>query len=153
MKLYLGCGPDIKPGFEHRDRQLAYDVKAGWTFESGLPYSNDSVDCITISHSLMYVKETDWSFVFSEFYRVLKPAGVIRITEDDIESPTSSYYQKPWPGANIETGPNLVRRYLEGAGFKTLSVTARETLFKDDSILVLLREGHSYVFYIEGLKA
>lgn len=145
--LHLGCSDDIREGFDN------LDAKTGWRFEDGLPYENESVDGITISHALMYVAPPDLPYVMSEFYRVLKPSGVVRITEDDIETPASARHNDPYPGARLLTGPSMMRHSLQDAGLLGIYCTATETCFSDNSLLIAHREKTPwYVFYIEGLK-
>lgn len=147
--LHLGCDGDLRPGFDNLDK--AGGKLPGWTFESGLPYGPLSVDGITVSHALMYVAERDWPFVVGEFYRVLKPGGVVRITEDDTESPASGRYRQLYPGAAIATGPQMAARHLAAAGFAVRHCRADQTHFVDGSLLIAHRDP-SFVFYIEGIK-
>lgn len=147
--LHLGCGNDLRVGFDN------LDAKNGWRFEDGLPhYADGSVDGITISHALMYVEEQNWRAVMFEFFRVLRRGGVVRITEDDCETPGSLRKQMPWPGAAILTGPNMVLDSLQQAGFVPYLCTAKDTHFVNDSLLIAHREHKTtkYFFYAEGVK-
>lgn len=148
MKLHLGCDDDIREGFENLDPKIN-----GWTFESGLPYADASVDAITISHALMYVNPQDWLNVCAEFFRVLQQDGVVRITEDDTESATSPRSWNPWKGAKTLTGPGMASLYLRKAGFRVSICGPYDTRYKDTSILIHHRIAiPNYVFYIEGIK-
>ena len=110
MRLNLGCGEEhLISGFEN------LDARNGWRFEDGLPYPDGSVEAITISHALYLVPLADWPAAFAEFARVLKPGGVIRITEDDATNPASSRFggwrgsesaiHSTWPCARTQTSP------------------------------------------------
>lgn len=147
--LHLGCADDIRPGFDNLDLKID-----GWTFESGLPYPQESVHGITISHALMYVNVADYEWVFSEFHRVLVPSGVVRITEDDTEDPASARYGVVYPGAKIMTGPRMMAHFLSKAGLSVVHVNASQTCFQGNSLLIAHREQKvpRYVFYIEGVK-
>lgn len=146
--LHLGCADDVREGFDNLDRSID-----GWTFESGLPqYASASVAGITISHALMYVPLYRWAEVCAEFYRVLMPGGVVRITEDDTERPSSPRYWKPYPGAACETGPVMARSILGAVGFYVRDCEADEA---SDPRLIIAHRAHkvpNYVFYIEGIK-
>lgn len=147
MKLNLGCGSDWLKGFENLDRRV------GWTFESGLPFNDESVQGVTISHALMYVLEPNWPRAMAECFRVLAPGGVIRITEDDMESDTSKRKHNPWPGMVTRTGPSMLRKHLEDAGFTAHDVTRDETHFRDRSLIQAWRsENPPYYFFMEGVK-
>lgn len=147
--LHLGCGDDIREGFDN------LDARTGWRFEDGLSaYASGSIAGITISHALMYVSVDDWYDVFREFNRVLVQFGCVRITEDDCESPTSPRSMQPWTGFVSRTGPVAIGHFLTAAGFASHVCKANETHFIDDSLLIAHREDKRpyYVFYIEGIK-
>lgn len=155
-RLNLGCGDPTNaswhpmPGFVNLDKSL------GWSFEDGLgEFIDGTVDGITVSHSLMYVLPEDWPEVMREFARVLRPGGVVRITEDDTEHPGSRTYGKGWQGsqpAKILTGPAMVRRYLEGAGFTVHDVDERTTHYTDGSLMQAQHGPRPDVFFIEGVR-
>lgn len=152
--LHLGCGDDIHPDKTNLDPKIN-----GWTFESGLPmFADGSVDGITISHAIQNIKRENWSSVFGEFYRVLRKEGVIRITDDDTETPSSPRYKKPvmYKGKPVTpTGPGSVRFYLKQAGFRlVMDQKADATLFESVDLLIAHREHKKphFVFYIEAVK-
>lgn len=156
LVLNLGCGnPDAAswhpiPGAVNLDKSL------GWRFEHGLPdFADASVDGITISHALMYVDEPHWPAVFGEFARVLRPGGVLRVTEDDTANPASRTYPTGWRGsepAAILTHPAMVRRYMEAAGFTVHDVDAERTFYRDRALLQDQHGGAPHCFYIEGVR-
>lgn len=147
MKLNLGSGPNPLDGFVNLDKN------DGWRFEDGLgDYPDGSVEAITISHALMYVALEDWSDAFAEFFRVLEPGGVIRITEDATDNPDSERYGG-FPGATTLTNSRLAACHLEDAGFmRWMWLGACESLFRDSSLCQDLHGGEPKVFFIEGVK-
>lgn len=146
MKLHLGCGTDIKDGFENRDKCID-----GWTFQSGLPYADGSVEGITISHALHILTPAEYETFIRECFRVLVPLGVLRITDDDTESPTSKRRAEPWFEAKTLTGPFQTDKVLQAVGFRARHVGPKTTHFIDDSLLIERRD-LSYVYFIEGIK-
>ena len=139
IKLNLGSGQHPLEGFMNLDAEL------GWCFEDGLhQYQNEEVDAITVSHSLMYVREEDMLNVMQEFWRVLKPGGVVRITEDN------THHWK-WHGRNVDTTPELMFKYMTLAGFRVADMEVNTTMYTDNS---LIQEWHpkAVSFYIEGKK-
>jgi predicted SAM-dependent methyltransferase len=147
--LHLGGGDDRHEGQIDKDPTID-----GWRFEYGLDFEDETVDGITISHALMYAKVSKLSYVFSEFYRVLKPGGVIRITEDDTEDPLSRRYKDPYRGATWATGPIALTELLNEAGFDSEITQWNWSNFPTDQLLIYHREHTkpAYYCYVEGVK-
>lgn len=144
VKLNLGAGPNLLPGFEN------LDASTGWRFEDGLMGYSD-IEGITVSHALMYVPIGLWPEVFSEFARVLEPGGIVRITEDDTANPDSERYGG-WHDAVTLTSPKLVASHLRKAKLRVVEVTQFESNFKDDSLRQAWHGSSPKCFWIEGRK-
>jgi predicted SAM-dependent methyltransferase len=143
MKLNLGCGSMALNGFENLDKNT------GWTWESGLSYKDNSIEAITESHSLMYVYDKDWPFVFNEMKRVLMIGGVIRITEDATDNPQSKWFGGH-PTAVALTSFKKISDYL--SGFNIFKVDSNFSYFKDKSLLQDYHNGEPKVFFLEAIK-
>lgn len=146
MKLNLGCGKEPIDGFVNLDKLT------GWRWENGLPYPDGSVDAITVSHSLMYVENSFFLFIFLEMFRVLKTGGVLRITEDATDHPDGARF-----GGHPETisfpRENTYKFLMKHVGFQSVySCAADETHYVDGSLLQNLHGGRPKVFFIEGFK-
>lgn len=153
--LNLGCGTRGTRSWHPMPGCVNLDKSMGWRFEDGLSqYWDASVDGITISHALMYVAAEDWPRVFREFARVLRPGGVVRITEDDTENPASSRYGG-WRGSEpavSQTSARLVLEALGAAGLDAKEVT-RDTSAREDKALSQAQHGDPPdVFFAEGVK-
>lgn len=143
--LNLGAGRD------HIDCAISLDKLDGWTFESGLPdYEDGSVDAITISHALMYVDPDDLPAVFAEFNRVLKPGGVLRITEDWTNNPDSERFGG-YPGAVYLTTPEDVTARMKAVGLWASLIDPWVTL-SPHPIIQRLHGEPPRVFHVEGVK-
>lgn len=163
LKLNLACGPYLLKGFINMDPKVlseettkGYDFRSGYDFRKPLEFEDNSVDAITISHSLFWLWEFEYLSFFNECYRVLKPGGIIRIADEnnDVSDEMKKQYQIPYkPDVNSHTGLNMVTKYLQDAGFNVVPVTSTTTKYKDDS---LMQVNHPHklpaIFFVEGIK-
>lgn len=103
MKLHLGCGwrnfgsdwIHIDGGeYEHLDYNNITD----------LPFADDAVELIYASHVLEYFDRTEVLKVLTEWHRVLKPGGVLRLAVPDFEAMTKLYVSGKCKLSNI-VGP------------------------------------------------
>ena len=77
MKLDIGCGSNCRLGF------IPIDKKLGLSMEK-LSYDDNSIDEIYASHVLEHASHAKILFILSEWHRVLKPDGDIRISVPDV---------------------------------------------------------------------
>ena len=59
-----------------------------------LPFNDEEVSIIFTSHTLEHIYPQQLDFVLEEFYRVLKPSGLIRILVPDINLAIKAYQEK-----------------------------------------------------------
>ncbi|GAB3099859.1 class I SAM-dependent methyltransferase [Lysobacter terrae] len=89
LKLHIGCGPCLLPGWINLDvhpAPLATNVL--W----GLPFAEGSVRLIFLSHLLEHLfYPNDVMPFLSELLRVLEPGGVVRIVVPDIAQCIEAY--------------------------------------------------------------
>ena len=146
--LNLGCGPNPLDGFVNLDLP-------DWRFEDGLPYPDESIEAITVSHALMYVDQEFWPFVFSEFARVLEPRGVVRITEDATDDPKSQRFGGFHEAVTLTTA-DLVLSHIGDAGMFGFLMNddgvSQTTMFRDFSLCQSWHGKPPKVFFVEGLK-
>ncbi len=81
IKLNLGCGKTIFPGFINIDCQKLPHIK--YHDITQLPFKNNEVDLIYSSHTLEYFDRFEVVDVLREWYRVLKKKGTIRLAVPD----------------------------------------------------------------------
>ena len=146
LRLNLGGEINRIPGFVNMDRSY------GWKFEDGLGMWGDgSVEAITESHSLMYVRPEHWPLAFEEMARVLQPGGTLRITQDAIGAPGSS---RPTirPGAHVATSAELVLEHCALAGLSARVVEPDETSFTDRTLIQQNYGQPPDVFHVEATK-
>lgn len=145
-KLNLGAGVHPLDGFAN------LDLENGWRFENGLiGYADGSIAAITVSHALMFVALSEWSFVFAELARVLEPGGVLRITEDATDDRRSSRYGG-FRDAVTLTSRSQIRAYMELAGLDVHDVGPGFSHFADASLIQNHHGAPPKVFHVEGVK-
>ena len=86
IKAHLGCWHRFIPGFVHVDLcdMPHIDHKSGIDH---LPFfSDESVELIYCSHALEYFDHDQAKDVLGEWYRVLKPGGILRLAVPDFEA-------------------------------------------------------------------
>lgn len=91
IKLHLGCGKRYIPGFIHVD--LADYPHINYRHEiSTLPdFANESVDLIYCSHALEYFDRLEATKALTEWRRVLKTGGILRLAVPDFEALVDVY--------------------------------------------------------------
>lgn len=91
LRLNIGCGDVYFDGWVNIDRDspkadLKMDIRAA------LPYEDNGVDFIYNEHLIEHLTVQEGVAVLSEFYRVLKPGGVLRIATPDLDYLVFKYF-------------------------------------------------------------
>jgi len=92
MKLHLGCGPRYIPGFVHIDAQPAPHVNIVGPVEK-LPMDDNTVSLIYASHVLEHFARNQYESVLREWFRVLEPDGILRLSVPDFAACAAIYYE------------------------------------------------------------
>lgn len=92
MKLHLGCGQRHIPGFVHVDLLRAPHVDIVGPVEK-LPFPAASASLIYASHVLEHFGRFEYKQVLAEWFRVLKPAGILRLAVPDFAACAAIYYE------------------------------------------------------------
>jgi predicted SAM-dependent methyltransferase len=93
-QLHLGCGKRFIPGFIHID--LDYHDHIDYRHKiSSLPmFRDNSVDLIYCCHAFEYFDREEAKAVLAEWYRVLKPGGILRLAVPDFKAIIKDVYLK-----------------------------------------------------------
>lgn len=144
VELYLGSGKRHIPGFVHVD--LDDHPHLDHTHDiADLPmFSDNSADLIYTSHSFEYFDRQEGERVLKEWYRVLKPGGVLRIAVPDFEAIVRVYlkYKKDLEHKGIlgplfgrmsiqEKGKNKIIYHKTVYNFKSLKKMLQSAGFKN----------------------
>lgn len=91
MKLHLGCGKRYIPNFIHIDAIDYPHVDHVATIDNLSFVGDNTVDLIYNCHVLEHFKRREVAKVLTEWKRVLKPGGILRISVPDFASLCAVY--------------------------------------------------------------
>ena len=91
LKLHLGCGDKYIPGFIHIDISDAPHIDLKCDISRLDNFEENSVDLIYASHVLEHFGRHEYTNVLTEWYRILKPDGELRIAVPDFEACAKLY--------------------------------------------------------------
>ena len=162
MKLHLGCGKRYLEGyihvdiaeFEHIDYQLPIDDLS--------TFKDNTIEEIYASHVLEYFDRNDVINVLTEWKRVLKHSGILRLavpnfpklvevyqSSKDLSSILGPLYGK-WDIGNQEFiyhktvyDENSLKNVLEEVGFKNIKIWDWQEFFKEQKDF----DDHSQAYY------
>lgn len=84
-KLHLGCGARVRADWFNVDGNGDSDIDLRWDLRKPLPFASESCRLIYSEHLLEHLTREDAERVIAECYRLLKPAGRLRIGVPDAE--------------------------------------------------------------------
>lgn len=94
VKLHVGCGMVYKPGWINIDNNSDNNIEKldlNLDLANPLPFPDNSVDFIFNEHFLEHLTVDEGKRAVSEFMRVLKPHGVLRIAMPDLKNTVANY--------------------------------------------------------------
>jgi SAM-dependent methyltransferase len=134
IKLHLGCGKRILPGFVNVDLADFPHVTYRRSIEN-LDFLDDGcAELIYSSHTLEYFDRFEVRGVLKEWKRVLCSGGVLRLAVPDFAALAEAYLQRR--SLDLILGPLYGRMAVAGAG----SVIYHKTAYDFDSLSELLEE-------------
>lgn len=97
IKLHLGCGPKYIPGYIHVDALNFPHVDVQGPVDI-LPFAADqSVEMIYACHVLEHFGRHEVDTILAEWFRVLKPGGVLRIAVPNFRAAAELYMSGTLP--------------------------------------------------------
>lgn len=99
IKLHLGCGKNYIEGWVNIDNNSDRNIEKldfKYDLRKRLPFGDNSVDFIFNEHFLEHLTVEEGQIAIREFYRVLKPNGVLRIAMPDLKKSVESYLNPNW---------------------------------------------------------
>lgn len=124
LKLNLGCGPQVVPGWVNVDYALGARLatvpllkpvvrklkifRVDWDpkifihdLTQRLPWDDGTVDACYTSHTVEHFSREQGAFLVQEAFRVLKPGGVLRVVVPDLKSAIDRYQNGSTPAENL----------------------------------------------------
>lgn len=94
MKLHIGCGTKNLPGWKHFDiRKLDDHIDYVGSADDLSQFADNSIDEIYACHLLEHFGRNKVDDVLKEWFRVLKPNGILRIAVPNFEAIAEEYMQ------------------------------------------------------------
>lgn len=94
VRLNLGCGHDVRPGWINVDKFPSQDDVVQANFPE-LPFANDYAQEIALCHVLEHFGYSDGFTLVKEIKRVLAPSGTAYIEVPDIEWCMARFLESP----------------------------------------------------------
>lgn len=91
LRLHLGCGDINYPGFVNIDARPAAHVHHVQRIDRLPQFADNSASLIYVSHCLEHVPHRQVAPVLTEWFRVLAPRGVVRVSVPDFDQLVDIY--------------------------------------------------------------
>lgn len=129
LMLHIGCGEKYIPGFMHIDvRPLSHIDHVASADDLGF-LGDNTADLIYCPHILEHFPRTKILAVLSEWHRVLKPKGILRIAVPDFEALAEIYLEIR--DIDLVLGPLVGRQdYPENTHFMVFDYKSLDTILK-----------------------
>jgi predicted SAM-dependent methyltransferase len=137
--LNVGCGPNINPDFINLDYYWRPGIDLCWDITRGFPLADGVVSGIFTEHCLEHISFDQCKGVLREFYRMLKPAGRVRIVVPDAELYLKLYLRST-------AGERVLFPYVSDADYAAgyCPIMAVNRVFRD--------YGHQYAYDFDCLS-
>jgi predicted SAM-dependent methyltransferase len=86
MKLHLGCWHRYIPGFVHVDLCDMEHIDYQSRIDHMPMFKDSSASLIYSSHSFEYFDRDEAAITLREWYRILKPKGILRLSVPDLDN-------------------------------------------------------------------
>jgi predicted SAM-dependent methyltransferase len=150
--INVGCGEKYIDGMINLDGNIFRKKDVWLDVTLGLPFSNDSIQGIYASHIIEHFNSRNVKKLFCEYFRVLKPGGVVRMVVPSLEYAIDAYIE-----GNLAKFPEWPEKYNSiGGRFNNFMLCANQhfTMFDFTFLKELLKEsGFSKIYREEGNRS
>jgi len=173
LKVHIGAGDDIRPGWVNIDLMLRvppeFDRAAhpdthliNYDLRRGLPLAAGSCDYIYSSHFFEHLDCKQGLRLMRDCYRALRPGGVFRIALPNFEGLFAAYLRRDESYFDLVSGPEYLpevepetKTLVDYVNFGVYQVGEHKCVYdKEKTILLLRKLGYSNVApadYQEGI--
>lgn len=164
LRLNLGCGTDLKPGWINIDLALnsppVFDSESvpatifiNHDLRRGIPLEQDSCELIYSSHFFEHVEYAEALKLMRECYQLLKPGGIFRISLPDFKSACAAYLNNDHSYFDLvdvdlflpEVEPGTLT-LIDFINFAAYQSGEHKRLFDEEKVVLLLQKiGYSSV--------
>lgn len=131
MNLHLGCGPINHPQFINIDIAPLPHIHYVRSIDDLSPFKDNTVNLIYACHCLEHFSHRKLSMVLSEWFRVLKKGGILRLSVPDFDLLLTVYYEN---GKDMNI---IVPPLMGGQDYK---YNFHKSLFNEASLKAILSE-------------
>lgn len=96
MKLNLGAGDSIIPGFTNIDRKLGLESLNGGEVYPLASIADNSIDEIRASHVLEHFPQCSTLTIVRDWARALKPGGLLKIAVPNLDYAVANKWHPQW---------------------------------------------------------
>lgn len=99
IKLNIGCGTDYKQSWINIDNNSDKNIEKldlSWDLRYPLPFGDNTIDFIYNEHFIEHLTPEESKKSISDFMRVIKPGGILRIAMPDMEDVFELYKDNNW---------------------------------------------------------
>lgn len=161
MRIHVGCGPVYKKGYiniDILDTTVADRIMSAYHLE----FPDDSASLVECMHTLEHLGAAKSIYALAEFFRVLKPEGVLLMETPDIEAAFANFLKNgeeqrkllmnwiygldsPGMGHRYCFPRELLSRMLKETGFKDIQLKRLATKSAQPTLRVKCRKPESHV--------
>jgi predicted SAM-dependent methyltransferase len=139
--LNVGCGPNAIAEFVNLDYNWLEGVDLVWDITRGIPFKAERFSGIYSEHCLEHLSYEQVNSILSDFFRLLKPLGMIRIVVPDAEL-YLEIYRKQKNGEHVTFPYGQTAHEIHAPIITSMMVV--NSIFRG--------HGHQYAYDYETLK-
>ena len=149
IKLHLGCGKRVMPGWTNIDCFAAEGIAFECDFREPLPFADGAVTMLYSEHVLEHMREHEAQALLRELHRVTALGGKIRLGMPDAELFIRAYVNEDWaffnqaknigsPARPLDTRMKIINQMARMGGhhhfawdYETLHLALEQAGFKN----------------------